>query len=97
MGLLSSADADAIEMYASAYSRYRHAEKMMNANGGEVIMSPVNNFPMYSPWATAMNKNLEVCRRYQIEFGLTPASRSRCAITKKDDSNGWGEFFNVMS
>lgn len=96
MGLLSTADASALEMYAAAYSRYRHAEEMVRKYG-EVIISPVNKYPMISPYSTVMNKNLETCRRFLTEFGLTPASRSRCAIQKKDDSNGWGQFFSVVA
>ncbi|MBI1348028.1 phage terminase small subunit P27 family [bacterium] len=95
MGLLSSADATALELYCSAYARYRHAEEMVKKYG-EVIVSPVNKYPMVSPYSTVLNKNLETCRRLLLEFGLTPASRSRCAIQKKDDSNGWGEFFKVV-
>ncbi len=95
MGLLSSADADCIEMYCSAYSRYRKAEEMVR-KFGEVIISPVNKYPMVSPYSTTMNKNLETCRKLQIEMGITPASRSRLAIDKKQDTNGWGEFFKVV-
>jgi P27 family predicted phage terminase small subunit len=96
MGLLSSADADALEMYCSAYARYRKAEEMVK-KFGEVILSPVNKYPMISPYSTVMNKNLETCRRLLIEFGLTPAARSRCAITPKGgDTSGWGEYFKVV-
>lgn len=95
MGLLSSADATALELYCSAYSRYRQAESMVR-KFGEVIVSPVNKYPMVSPYSTVMNKNLDVCRRLLVEFGMTPASRSRCAIQRKDDANGWGEFFKVV-
>ncbi|WP_052301643.1 phage terminase small subunit P27 family [Planctopirus limnophila] len=95
MGLLSSADSDALELYCAAYSRYRKVEEMVK-NFGEAIISPVNKYPMISPYSTVMNKNLETCRRLLIEFGLTPAARSRCAITPTGkDNSGWGEFFKV--
>lgn len=96
MGLLSSADTTALELFCSAYSRYRQAESMVR-KFGEVIISPVNKYPMVSPYSTVMNKNLETCRRLLVEFGLTPASRARCAVAKKDDANGWGDFFKVVA
>lgn len=39
MGLFSSADQDALELYCSAYSRYRSAESMVR-KFGQVIVSP---------------------------------------------------------
>lgn len=96
MGLLTSADSDALEMYCSAYARYRKAEEMVK-KFGEVIISPVNKYPMISPYSTVMNKNLETCRKLATEFGLTPSARSRIAITPKGgDTTGWGEFFKVV-
>lgn len=95
MGLLSSADSGALELYCAAYGRYRSAEEFVKKYG-EVIISPASKFPMISPYASRMDRNLEVCRKYEIEFGLTPASRSRCAIQKKDASNGWGDFFKAV-
>ena len=83
MGLLSSADRAAIEMYCSAYSRYRAAEDNVR-KFGEVLVSPKNRYPMVSPYVTTMNRNLETCRKFLLEFGLTPAARARMrtAITK---------------
>jgi len=85
MGLLSRADRCAIEMYCSAYSRYRAAEENVR-RFGEVIISPKNKYPMISPYTTVLNKNLDQCRKLLIEFGLTPASRARMrtAITKDE-------------
>lgn len=76
MGLLSSADSDALELYCAAYSRYRKAEEMVK-KFGEVIISPVNKYPMISPYSTVMNKNLETCRRLLIEFSLILPAHSR--------------------
>jgi phage terminase small subunit len=62
MGLLSSADATAIELYCTAYSRYGKAAEHVQKYG-DVILSPNKKYPMLSPWATAMNQAWEQCRK----------------------------------
>ena len=85
MGLLSCADRASIEMYCSAYSRYRNAEINVRRSG-EVIISPRNKYPMVSPYVSVLNKNLDTCRKLLLEFGLTPAARSRMSVAiRKDD------------
>lgn len=89
MSLLSTADRAALELYCQAYERYRDAEAKVR-QFGEVIISPAQKFPMVSPYAVAMNRNLDVCRRLLIEFGLTPAARARVATTPQDKAtDGW--------
>ena len=97
MGLLSSADSTALELYCSAYSRYRDAEEKVR-RFGEVIVSPVNKYPMVSPYSTIMNRNLDTCRRMLIEFGLTPASRARCAVPiVQKENEKWNGILNIAS
>lgn len=87
MGLLSVADRTALEMYCSAYERYRLAEEKIK-QFGEVIISPKTKYPMVSPYVSVLNKNLDTCRRYQLEFGMTPAGRSRLAVPKDSSPTG---------
>lgn len=97
MGLLSSADTRALEMYCAAYSRYRAAEDKVRQYG-EVIVSPVTKYPMVSPYSTTLNKNLEICRKFQIEFGLTPAARSRLATTPQSSTpDKWNGLLGIVA
>lgn len=86
MRLLSTADAAAIAAYCSAYERYRHAEAQVR-KFGSVVKTP-NNSIQTSPYVSQLHRELEVCRRYEIEFGLTPAARSRMAIPKDNKTTG---------
>lgn len=92
MGLLSKTDADSIIIYVEAFARYRELEQFIRDNGSTYKLS--NGCEMSRPEVNQMMKNLDICRRYQIEFGLTPAARSRVAIQKKNSSTGWGDFFD---
>lgn len=79
MGLLSKTDSTALELYAGAYSRYRQAEAKVR-DGLGVMLGKDTDFPMITAYQTIMNQSLEVCRKLLIEFGLTPAARSRIAV-----------------
>lgn len=87
MGLLSGADAMALEMFAAAYSRYRQAEAKVNEGLG-VMPGKDTGFPMITAYQTIMNQNLEVCRRYQLEYGLTPGARARLAVPNQPKEDG---------
>lgn len=96
MGLLSTADRSAIEMYCISYSRYRRAVENCQKYG-DVILSPNKQVPMISPYSTIQNQAFEQCRKLLIEFGLTPSARARMRITdeKKTDSK-WDGFLKVV-
>ena len=44
---------------------------------GTIVKSPLKNFPMKSPYLTVADQALEMMRKFMVEFGLTPSSRSR--------------------
>jgi len=79
MGMLSNADARSLELYAAAYSRYRKAEALVDQGLG-IMEGKDSGFPVLTGYQTAMNQAAEQCRKWLIEFGLTPAARSRMAI-----------------
>jgi P27 family predicted phage terminase small subunit len=75
LGLLTDIDRAALAGYCQAYGRWVEAEEAL-AKHGIVVRSP-SGFPMASPFLAIANKALEQMHRFGIEFGLTPASRSR--------------------
>lgn len=81
-GLLTSIDVDAIAGYCQAYGRWVEAERAV-AREGFVVWLP-SGCPIQNPNLIAANKALEMMRRFQTEFGMTPSSRSRVAVKKKE-------------
>jgi len=79
MGLLSLADRTALAAYCTAYSRWIHAEDQVRKFGA-IVKSPEKGFPMKSPYLTIAEQSLETMRKFMVEFGLTPSSRSRIRV-----------------
>ena len=80
MGLLSHADRAALAAYCQCYGRWVHAEQQV-AKYGTIVKSPDKGFPMKSPYLTVADQAMEAMRKFLVEFGLTPSSRSRIRIT----------------
>lgn len=89
MGLLYRADRAALTAYCVAWSRWRRAEAQVK-KFGEIVKSPEKGFPMKSPYLTIADQSLETVRKFLVEFGLTPSSRSRIRLPPSLD--GGDEF-----
>lgn len=79
MGLLSLADRTALAAYCTAYSRWVQAEAAVKKYGS-IVKSPDKGFPMKSPYLTIADQAMESMRKFMVEFGLTPSSRSRIKV-----------------
>ncbi len=79
MGLLSQADRSALAAYCVAYSRWVAAEAQVK-KFGTIVKSPAQGFPMKSPYLTVADQAMEAMRKFMVEFGLTPSSRSRIRV-----------------
>lgn len=79
MGLLTNVDRAALGAYCAAYSTWVDAETSLQ-KFGRVIKSP-SGYPIQNPYVGIRNTSLDLMRKYLIEFGMTPASRSRLQIT----------------
>jgi P27 family predicted phage terminase small subunit len=82
MGLLTHADRAALAAYCTAYSRWVKAEQQV-AKYGTIVKSPDKGFPMKSPYLTVADQAMDAMRKYLVEFGLTPSSRSRIRVPGK--------------
>lgn len=80
MGLLSVADRTALELYCLAYERFRTMEKLSKTT--PFVKNSKGNWDT-PPWVRQMRQAEDSCRRWLIEFGLTPAGRSRLAVQKE--------------
>jgi P27 family predicted phage terminase small subunit len=86
LNLLSAIDSSAFAGYCVLYSRWVEAEEML-AKTGPVFKAP-SGYPQLSPYYTIANQCLAQMRQYLIEFGMSPASRSRTTVNngEKEDS-----------
>lgn len=75
LGLLTSIDVDSLAFYCVLYARWLKAEKIVK-DKGEVIKT-VNGNIIQNPYLAIANRCLKEMQRLAVQFGLTPASRSR--------------------
>jgi len=84
MGVLTQIDGDALANYCDAWSRWKRATEFLQKNGDVYTLKDDAGQPKcVAQWpqvAIARNMVL-VLNRYQQEFGLTPASRSRISLS----------------
>lgn len=79
-GVLTSVDRAALAAYCQCYARWVDAEdhiaRPAAEGGGSVITTDKGNL-VQSPWVSIANRSLEEMRKFMVEFGMTPSSRSR--------------------
>jgi P27 family predicted phage terminase small subunit len=88
--LLTLLDRSAFAAYCTVYARWVQAEEALKQTG-PVVRSP-SGYPMLSPYYTVANQCLSQMRAYLIEFGLTPASRSRISVGQDEAQDGMEHF-----
>jgi P27 family predicted phage terminase small subunit len=86
-GLLTNVDRAALAAYCSSYARWAEAEENVQ-KFGTVIKSPKSGFPIQNPYVGVANTALEQMRRWAVEFGMTPSSRSRIHVENSGGSGG---------
>jgi P27 family predicted phage terminase small subunit len=85
LGLLSSIDRAALAAYCEAYSEWAQACSILKDMGAKKWVKKFRGQEIPSPWLSVRNKAADRMRRFLVEFGLTPSSRSR--IPAKPPSN----------
>lgn len=75
LGIITRVDIPAMTRYCEAWALWRKAMSTV-AEQGEVIPTIKGNL-IQNPWLGIANKQAEIMRRLEGEFGLTPSSRSR--------------------
>lgn len=110
MGVLTQMDRAALAAYCQAYGDWVEAEGQLRKYG-KVVKSPVKTtvrrvkgeevtetgggYPIQSPFLAIRNRALETMHRFLIEFGMTPASRSRITALpiRSDESDITAKYF----
>ncbi len=103
MGILSEIDMAALAGYCQAYGRWVQAEqniKKLEKKGSDgILIKTPKGFIMINPYITIADKSLDQMRKFLIEFGMTPSSRSRIVVGKQDDDEdeGLNEFKKILN
>ncbi len=75
LGLLTNIDLTALAAYCASFSIWIDAQKQIQKHG--VLIKAQSGFPMQSPYLAISNRAMTEMRKWMVEFGLTPSSRSR--------------------
>lgn len=82
-GLLTKADRAALAAYCEAWATWVLAVEMLakpKEEGGGMVTITENGYPMLSAWWTVSQQAAKSMRSFLVEFGLTPAARSRMKV-----------------
>ena len=85
MGLLTTADGDALANYCDTWAEWREMREWIKKHGSVMPIRGKDGEIKYIQQAPQVNiarHHLLVLGRYQLEFGLTPSARTRIQIEK---------------
>lgn len=92
LGLLTVVDRAALAAYCQAWSRWVEAEEQMSKPDFKLVRSTDKGYEHASPWVGVANNALKQMKAFLVEFGLTPASRSRVSVAKPEEKDPYSEF-----
>jgi P27 family predicted phage terminase small subunit len=85
LGLISAIDGGALAAYCQTYSQWVDAEEKIQ-QFGTVIKTP-KGYPIQSPYVAIANRAKDQIRKLAVEFGMTPAARSRLSVERKENAD----------
>lgn len=83
MGVITIVDRAVLAAYCQAYGRWVEAEQKLKE--APLLFKTPSGYVQQSPWLNIANRQMELMGRYMAEIGLTPASRSRIAVSKASE------------
>ncbi|WP_317736720.1 phage terminase small subunit P27 family [Burkholderia pseudomallei] len=89
-GLLTVLDVTALGLYCEAFARWQDANDHVVKYGA--VVKSAHGYPIPSPYLQVSNQAYAQMVRMLAEFGMTPSSRSRCAVAKPSDTNPYARF-----
>lgn len=81
IGLYTDIDRAALAGYCQAWGRWVAATRKLKETGGPVLKSDGGNY-YQNPWLAVGNRAEVEMRKWLIEFGMTPSSRSRVVVAQ---------------
>jgi P27 family predicted phage terminase small subunit len=91
LNLLTVVDRAALAAYCASWSRWIDADSNVQ-KFGSVIKSPKSGFPIANPYVGISNRSLTLMHKFLVEFGLTPASRSKIEVASTLDNDAFEQF-----
>ena len=91
-GLLTPVDGDMFAVYCEALARMWEAMEHIRAEGAIVVTA--TGYPIQSPWCSIMKEAQGAVHRFGVEFGLSPASRSRVVVDDRAKQDDFDEFLS---
>lgn len=82
-GIVTEADRAALTGYCIAWGRYVQAEE--NLKESSMILVTDKGYQYQNPWLSISNKAAEEMRKWAVELGMTPSSRSRVQAINGND------------
>lgn len=94
-GVMTEMDQEILRIFCEEFEMYVDATKNMKAFGGPVVKTEGGN-PIQNPYLSVANKCKERMIKILLEFGMSPASRSRVTSAPRAKPKSLAEkFFNV--
>lgn len=88
-GMITGVDGKALAVYCIAFADYIEALAMLEEHG-KTQTSTRTMTESRSPWLGIKDRAEDVMRRYLIEFGMTPASRTKVTAATKQTTQTTG-------
>lgn len=89
LGIMTKIDRAALAAYCQSYGRWVEAEKKADEKG-PVIKSPTGDIRT-NPYLVVANRAMDNMRKFLVEFGMTPSSRSRITAEKKPEAGEYDD------
>ena len=94
-GVMTEMDQEILHIFCGEYEMFVDATKNMKAFGGPVVKTDKGN-PIQNPYLSVANQCKERMIKILLEFGMSPASRSRVTAAPRAKPKSLAEkFFNV--
>jgi P27 family predicted phage terminase small subunit len=84
LGVLTETDTGALTAYCEAWSTWKNATQKIREFGMVVKHPSPGKLPVVSPYMRIANNALTQMRGLLVEFGMTPSSRARIHVPKKE-------------
>lgn len=91
MGIVTDVDRAALAGYAQAYARWMQAEEAMSQPDHAMITATESGYQQTSPWLNIATQAQKQMLRYMVEFGMTPATRSRVQAAETGETESLAE------
>lgn len=100
MGVLTIVDGDALAAYCQIWARWKEAELFIQKHGPVVAIKHKDGSLKYLqqvPQVAIARTLLQLLNRFQQEFGMTPASRSRIEVPESRAGDEYERFLKGKS